>query len=126
MSNVSFGRSSKWEFKGFLNIQLSEADQQAFDYWGEAMVEDVHTALATLIGGGYKVSLSWNDFSDHFQCAATCKDPESKYYGYCIVIAHENVVQAMIVMMHLYTSDLLTGKLILAEDEPSDPLELTL
>lgn len=123
MSNVSYGRSTNWVFKGFLNISLSEADQQAFDYWGEAMVEDVHTALATLIGGGYKVSLSWNDWTDQFQVAATCKDPESKYFGYCIVVGHENVVQGMIVMMHLYTSDLLTGKLTLADERPSEDSE---
>lgn len=126
MSTITATPSGKWKFKGFLNIQLSEADQQAFDYWGEASIEDINTALGTLIAGGYKVSMSWNDWSDQYQIAATCKDPESKYYGYCIVVSHEALLQGLVVMMHLYTSELLTGKLQLAEERLPEQSELPL
>lgn len=122
MSSTRSTNPSRFEFKGFLNIDLDEKDKQDFEYWGKAEVEDVDAALGNLIAGMYKIGISWNDWEGLYQFAATCKNPDSKYYGHCIVITHEHRCQGLIVLGHLYEQVLKPEKLILGNEQIAIPL----
>lgn len=120
MSTLRSKGSGQWEFKGFLNLELTEEDKQTFGYWAKPEVDDVRHALNTLISADYKVSVGWSTFEDAYLVAATCKNVESKYYGYCVTCPHEDPVLAIVVMCHAYERDLMTNTLLI----PGEQLEI--
>lgn len=123
MSAISKSPMGKFAFKGFLNIDLTEADMQEFDYWGKAEIEDVSAAISDLLAGEYKLGLSWSTWADKYQVSATCKDPGSKYCGHCVTITHEHPVQGIVVMGHLYRKELVPGNLLLENEQMPIPVK---
>ena len=117
MNTTRTKNTGRWEFKGFLNIELTEEDKQALGYWEEPTVDELHQAVSTLIGAGYKISVSWSTWEDAYLIAVTCKDVESKYCGYCITLPHENPIPGLTVMRHVYERELATGNLLLDEEQ---------
>lgn len=117
MSNIKTRSSQKWEFNGFISLELTEADKQEYGYWAEPTVDELHQAMSTLIGANYKISVSWSTWEDAYQVAITCKDAESKYCGYCITLPHENPITGLVVMRQVFEAEIATDRLLTDKEQ---------
>lgn len=65
------------QFRGFVNHTLTAEEKRAYAQW--RLAEEVETnVLPTLLGEGYRVSLSVDKRSSAYMAAISTKDPVSK------------------------------------------------
>lgn len=86
--------NGKFEFKGFVNIRLSEEHKQAIGALGGNLAQSMQE-LCGLIYTGYKVAIAYDRFSGAIQVTLTCQDVASTNYGYAISSRHPDIATAI-------------------------------
>lgn len=84
-SNYTGSGQQKVEFRGYVNVTLNDTDKAGFKGFigREGHYEG---CLATLIQGGYKVSISFDKYHDCFSGNLYCQLPDHANAGYCLAI----------------------------------------
>lgn len=81
--NVSNGKEKDFEWKGFVNVNLTQEQKEAFAAW-DIQDADVWDGLATYAQTGYKVQLSFNRQNDKFNCTFTGQSSCGDNSGYAV------------------------------------------
>lgn len=122
MPAQTINTSGLWEFKGFINVEFTEAEMQEYGYWEDPDVTALDQYLHAMISSDYKVTVSWSTWANMYQFSATCKNIESKYKGYVITITHEHVLQGLTVLGRVHERDLVTEKLLVPGEQLPIPI----
>ncbi len=99
-------RALKFEFKGFVNLEFTEAQKDAIQEWMQAFDETGADSIVVLVEAQWKVGISWDDYHSAYQVSATCKQAGSKYWGYCFTLKHADVTRGLWILRYVYDSQL--------------------
>lgn len=91
--------SKPFEFRGFVNVRLSDQDKQAIGAIDQPL-GDLMETLGALILSGYKLSISYDRYSSAVQISLTCTDPQSGNYGYAISARHPDLALALVTLVY--------------------------
>lgn len=109
-------KPKQFEFRGFVNLELTAVEKETIADWLKAFAPDVGDSLVVLAEAGYKVGVSYNDFHCAFHVAATCKLEGSKYYGRCFTLVHADPGRGVNILRYFYDSHLASGHYELEKD----------
>lgn len=89
----------KFEFKGFVNLRLSEDDKgQILE--AKRNVEIMMQDCGALIYNGYKLSFNYDRYSGAQQVTLTCTAPDDPNYGYAISARHPDLDTALATLLY--------------------------
>lgn len=107
---------AKFEFRGFINVSFSYEEQQAIISHLENVPADVEDCLVVMAEAEYKVGIAYDLPGDVYIFTATCKRPESPYYGYCFSFRHVDMARGLAIFRWYYASRLEDDGMIIAGD----------
>lgn len=88
------------EFKGFINIRLSEADKAALQADDETSISGILDNAAGLLYEGYKMSFSYDKTSGSVQATLTCWVEGHADFGHAISARHPDFDRALHSLMY--------------------------
>lgn len=95
-------RQQEIEFQGYIEVRLDEEGKKEFKRW-KASIGDLDDTLMKLCEGGYRLSMSYDDYNGAYMCSMTTKDAQSENAGWVLVGRGNSPVSAMqqVVFKHL-------------------------
>jgi len=99
-------KSDKFEFKGFINLEFSADERSEILSSAADFGETGFEAAVILVESGYKIGFSYDDYHGVVQGTLTCRDPGSKYYGYCFTLRHVEIGRIVQVFRYFYDNQL--------------------
>lgn len=106
MRNRSGKVVKQFRFKGFENVEFGAEEQDQVIAWLAKTNFDPIDCITTLVEALYKVGFSYDEFSQINITALTCKDPESRYYGYCFIFKHAEILRGVQMARFVYDGQL--------------------
>lgn len=104
MTKKKVTTQDKFVFKGFENLEFTEAERNAVGSWIDSITDDPFDCIVVLVEAQYKVGLSYSEYHSVNQISATCKDKSSPYFGYCFTFRHSDVRRGLLAMRYIYDS----------------------
>jgi len=92
-------RPVKVEWKGYLRVNLTEAQDKAFDTW-KVNQKILLSDLDILCNMGFKFSLSWDAFHNGVSASLTANDPKLSWAGYVLTAWDESVEDAILLLFY--------------------------
>ena len=96
---MSTDKNKKPEFRGWVNINLTDSDKAGIKHLAEKPEEQLVRFwdwAASLIYQGWKISVSWDSYSDAYQPAVFCWDKNSDSCGYAVSARHPDLTIALL------------------------------
>lgn len=84
---------AKW--RGFVNINLSDADKSAYLAWCKEHANQFDEMLRGFLEDGNKLTISWDTRSKCYMAAAKNDDPEHRNGGLCVTSRSGDVTDAI-------------------------------
>lgn len=88
-SKPSFER----EFKGWVNINLTDDMKLGFHAWCEA--RDLDQEMTWLAKNNYRLSVYWDEYNDTFAASLTCWNKETNQFGYSLSMRGASSLMAL-------------------------------
>ncbi len=85
----------KFKFLGFENIEFTEEERSRVVDWIDKNDCDVADCITVLVEAKWKVGVGYDDYSQVNAVSMTCKDPSSRYFGYCFIFKHTDVARGL-------------------------------
>jgi len=82
------------EFQGYIEVRLDEEGKKEFKKW-RASTEDLDSVLQKLTEGGYRLSMSYDDYNGASMCSMTTRDAQSENAGWVLVGRGSSPVSAL-------------------------------
>lgn len=82
-SKTAVKKSPKVEWKGYLNVNLDDAEAAAFEAWETERVFGI-SDVAILVDNGYKFTLAWDAFHSGFTASLYSSLPILAWPGYTL------------------------------------------
>jgi hypothetical protein len=89
----------KAEWKGYIKVSLTKEQDAEFDVWKET-VTDVFAWMDTLVGDGYKLSFSFDDYHSGVSAALYASGAKMETAGYSLTSWGENVEEAYLMLCY--------------------------
>lgn len=106
MSKRQASKTKAFVFQGFENLTFEPGEQAALTKWIDALEDTLEDSIVVLVEGGYKVGVGYDDYDGVYAVAATCKDRQSRYYGWCFTLKHSDVGKGISVLRRFYEQHL--------------------
>lgn len=102
-------KTSKFEFKGFVNIWFTHEEQEQIKRHLTKNPPDLEDSIVVMSEAEYKIGISYDEGAGAYNFTATCKYKSSPYYGYCFCLRHVEVTRGLGIMRNFYDKWLATG-----------------
>ena len=86
---------SDWQNFEFVALTLDEAQKDQFREWYKEQGQRALDELPSMVTGGYKASVGWDEGSQCFIASLTCKEPTDPNYGYVLSSRSTDLWEAM-------------------------------
>lgn len=87
--------SQDWANFSFVAFTLVEAQKDQFREWYKEQGSRSLDELSSMVTGGYKLTVSWDEQSSCFIASLTCKEPTDPNYGYVLSSRSTDIWEAM-------------------------------
>jgi len=95
-------------FRGYIEYRLTDEDKQGFKKY-QADVEALWDDVVKVAEGDYRVTLSWDDYNEAYQCSISQKDDDHVNAGYVLVGRGNSpwgaMAQALFKHLHIMRGD---------------------
>lgn len=89
---------AKVEWKGYLNVNLTAADDKLFDQWEADRVFGI-ADVGLLVDAGYKFSLNWDDHHSGYVASLYSGSPKLAWTGYTLTAWSDTPDEAVKLLM---------------------------
>ena len=109
------GGFGDWEF---VDVKVTKADKASFKDWSTKTAADSVDLLSTLVNSGYKLSVSWSDYSDCYTASLSCTEEGLANYHLVMTSRSDELWEA--VMLALYKHYVMCHDETWPTDKPDD------
>lgn len=92
-------KQTKVEWKGYLRVNLTEEQDEAFDVWKVSQSVQL-SDLDILINNGFKFGLSWDAYHEGVTASLTANDPKLAWAGYVLTAWDTSVEEAILLLFY--------------------------
>lgn len=100
----------------FVTLDFSDSQKAEISDWIESMPGEQVADVETMVGSGWKISISWSDWFDCYYVSGTCKQEDSEYFDKTYSLKHMDLAKGLLVLQYVILIWAETGKL---EDKPA-------
>lgn len=83
MASKKMSKPTRAEWKGFHNVNLTKADEEAFLAWDVGDI-NVYAWLGHLVDNGYKVSFDYDPYNQGHRASLYCTQAKMAWAGYTL------------------------------------------